>query len=72
MWGWPAEALFCAFICLYNHFRFDQQASKGHILLCTMHGNPTVSQPDVGSALEKLIDIYKLGYETPREDGGAP
>lgn len=35
-----------------------------------MHGNPTVSQPDVGSALEKLIDIYKLGYGTPREDGG--
>lgn len=35
-----------------------------------MHGNPTVSQPDVGSALEQLIDIYKLGYGTPREDGG--
>lgn len=35
-----------------------------------MHGNPTVSQLDVGSALEQLIDIYKLGYETPRELGG--
>lgn len=29
-----------------------------------------MSQPDVGSALEQLIDIYKLVYKTPREDGG--
>lgn len=36
-----------------------------------MHGNPTVSQPDVGPALEQLIDIYKLGYETAREDGSS-
>lgn len=34
-----------------------------------MHGNPTVSQPDVGPALEQLIDICKLGYETATEDG---
>lgn len=34
-----------------------------------MHGKPTVSQPDVGPALEQLIDIYKLGYETATEDG---